>query len=114
MEFLPRFLPTPASSFFLFGPRGTGKTTWLRQEFPSAVFVNLLEPDKFRELSARPERPEDLRALRAFKTDFPEAEAFLLYRGDDRLNMKGILCLPVEEFLKELRPNRELVAPTVR
>ena len=56
MELLPRFLPTPSSSFFLFGPRGTGKTTWLRQEFPSAVFVNLLKPDTFRQLGARPER----------------------------------------------------------
>jgi len=56
MELIPRFFPTPDSSFFLFGPRGTGKTTWLRQRFPSAVFVNLLRPDTFRELSARPER----------------------------------------------------------
>ena len=56
MELIPRFLPTPNSSFFLFGPRGTGKTTWLRQQFPSALFLNLLKPDSFRELSARPER----------------------------------------------------------
>ena len=60
MELLLRFLPVPTSSFFLFGPRGTGKTTWLRQRFPSAVFVNLLKPDTFRELSARPERLVDL------------------------------------------------------
>jgi predicted AAA+ superfamily ATPase len=56
MELLKRFLPVPASSFFLFGPRGTGKTTWLPERFPSSVFVNLLEPDTFRELGARPER----------------------------------------------------------
>lgn len=56
MEMIPRFLPTPGSSFFLFGPRGTGKTTWLRRKFPSAVFLNLLKPQVFRELSARPER----------------------------------------------------------
>lgn len=60
MELLPRFLPVPSSSFFLFGPRGTGKTTWIRQRFPSAVFVNLLKPDTFRELSARPERLVEL------------------------------------------------------
>ncbi|MCJ7628744.1 MAG: AAA family ATPase, partial [Longimicrobiales bacterium] len=60
MELLPRFLPVPTSSFFLFGPRGTGKTTWLRQRFPSAVFVNLLQPDTFRGLSARPERLVEL------------------------------------------------------
>ncbi len=60
MELLTRFLPLPKSSFFLFGPRGTGKTTWLRQRFPVAVFVNLLEPDTFRELGARPERLVEL------------------------------------------------------
>jgi predicted AAA+ superfamily ATPase len=56
MTFVPRFLDPPASSFFLFGPRGTGKTTWLRQRYPSALFVNLLRPDTYREFSARPER----------------------------------------------------------
>lgn len=60
MELLPRFLTVPDSSFFLFGPRGTGKTTWLRQRFPSALFVDLLKPDTFRELSARPERLTEL------------------------------------------------------
>ena len=60
MELLKRFLPTPSSSFFLFGPRGTGKTTWLRQRFPDALFVNLLEPGTFRELGARPERLVEL------------------------------------------------------
>ncbi|MGD2124041.1 MAG: DUF4143 domain-containing protein [Gemmatimonadota bacterium] len=60
MEFLQRFLPVLDSSFFLFGPRGTGKTTWLRETFPSALFVNLLKPDTFREYSARPERLQDL------------------------------------------------------
>lgn len=29
-------------SFFLFGPRGTGKSTWLRKQFPDAYTVNLL------------------------------------------------------------------------
>lgn len=53
-------LPNPSSGFSLFGPRGTGKTTWLRQELPSAVFVNLLEPDTLRQLGARPERLVEL------------------------------------------------------
>ena len=61
--------------------------------------------------NSRRVRPEDLRALRAFKADFPEAEALLLYRGEDRLRKKEALCLPVEEFLRQLRPDRELVTP---
>ena len=42
-------------SVFLFGPRQTGKTTYLRTHFPSARYYDLLEADTFRELSARPE-----------------------------------------------------------
>ena len=60
MEPVKRFLSPPDSSFFLFGPRGTGKTTWLRQRLPEALVVNLLEPDIAREMSARPERLREL------------------------------------------------------
>ncbi len=42
-------------SLFLFGPRQTGKTTFLQQSFPKARFLNLLEADTFREYSAHPE-----------------------------------------------------------
>lgn len=42
-------------SLFLLGARQTGKSTLLRERFPQARFVDLLEADTFRELSARPE-----------------------------------------------------------
>lgn len=51
----------------------------------------------------------DLRGLRTFRQDYPEAQAALLHRGDERLRINGIWCLPVEGFLRELRPNRELL-----
>jgi predicted AAA+ superfamily ATPase len=51
-----RFLQTPGSSFFLFGPRGTGKSTWLHACLPDASVVDLLDPDTFRTFSSRPER----------------------------------------------------------
>lgn len=38
----PRDLALPERSFFLFGPRGTGKTTWLRSVLPAAHWVDLL------------------------------------------------------------------------
>jgi predicted AAA+ superfamily ATPase len=41
----PRSLPTPRNAFFLFGPRGTGKSTWIRSRFRDAVVVNLLAGD---------------------------------------------------------------------
>ena len=41
-------------SFFLFGPRGTGKTTWLRHRLPGALFVNLLQSEFYNRLTANP------------------------------------------------------------
>jgi predicted AAA+ superfamily ATPase len=41
-------------SFFLFGPRGTGKTTWLKQHLPGALFFNLLKSEPYNRLSANP------------------------------------------------------------
>jgi len=60
MEPVSRFLAAPRQSFFLFGPRGTGKSTWLRQALPDAVVVDLLQPDVARDLIARPERLRDI------------------------------------------------------
>lgn len=48
----------------------------------------------------------DLRALRAFKDDYPEATVCLLYMGQDKLMINEVLCLCCEEFLKSLDPNR--------
>lgn len=50
----------------------------------------------------------DLRGLSAFRSDYPEATCILLHRGDERRVEKGILCLPVEEFLRGVDPDREL------
>lgn len=49
--------------------------------------------------------PADLTGLRAFCEDYPEATAFLLYRGQERLLKGKILCLPVETFLQKLSPD---------
>jgi uncharacterized protein len=50
-------------------------------------------------------RPEDLRGLKTFGENFPEARRFLLYRGKERLLVDGILCMPCGEFLQKLCPN---------
>jgi predicted AAA+ superfamily ATPase len=60
MELQRRFFQPPPRSFFLFGPRGTGKSTWLAQVLPDALLIDLLQPDVVRELAARPERLRDL------------------------------------------------------
>jgi len=47
-------------SFFLFGPRGTGKTTWIKSIFSEALYFDLLEFDLYNDLLARPGRLENL------------------------------------------------------
>ena len=44
----------------------------------------------------------------AFLEDYPEAEGRLLYRGSERIVIDGILCMPVDQLLRELTPNRPL------
>src|SRR3990170_5651660 len=52
-----RFISPPkAKSFFLFGPRGTGKTTWVQSTFPNSVYLDLLEAELFNDLTANPQR----------------------------------------------------------
>ena len=41
-KYIDRLLNVPSQSFFLFGPRGTGKTTWVNHQFQKAYRVNLL------------------------------------------------------------------------
>lgn len=57
---IPRFLKIPNNSFFLFGPRGTGKTTWLNNEIKNSLLIDLLQPDQFRAFTAKPERLKEL------------------------------------------------------
>jgi len=59
-ELIPRYFKAPRESFFLFGPRGTGKSTWLHNQYPKALFIDLLEPDIFRSYNARPERLREI------------------------------------------------------
>lgn len=47
----PRVLILPQRSFFLFGPRGVGKSTWLKQVLGNATTINLLKNDEYLELS---------------------------------------------------------------
>lgn len=57
---VPRLLQRPKRSFFLFGPRGTGKSTWLEQMLPEAIRLDLLDASLFLELSRDPHRLEAL------------------------------------------------------
>lgn len=57
----PRIISeTQNHSFFLFGPRGTGKSSWLMQKFPKANYIDLLDDETYRILLSRPESLRNL------------------------------------------------------
>jgi predicted AAA+ superfamily ATPase len=49
-----RYLEPPEDSFLLLGPRGTGKSTWIQESIPADLAIDLLESDRFLELSRAP------------------------------------------------------------
>ena len=51
-----RLLPTPTRSVFLFGPRGTGKSTWIRDRFPDTDTYDLLDTGEALRLTKGPAR----------------------------------------------------------
>ncbi|MCC7517944.1 MAG: ATP-binding protein [Verrucomicrobiae bacterium] len=64
MTLFPRALRLPRESFFLLGPRGTGKSTWLRTVRTDARWVDLLREEVFQRLLVAPERfADELRPL---------------------------------------------------
>ncbi len=56
MNTIRRFLKLPKQSFFLFGPRGTGKSTWLKEAFEDSLWIDLLDLRILRIYEAYPER----------------------------------------------------------
>ncbi|MFP5288820.1 MAG: ATP-binding protein [Thermoanaerobaculia bacterium] len=60
MATVPRFFQAPRTHYFLFGPRGTGKSTWLRETYPEALWIDLLKPEVLRQYVARPERLREI------------------------------------------------------
>jgi predicted AAA+ superfamily ATPase len=62
----PRLLRPPRGSFFLFGVRGAGKSTWAGRAFPNAHSFDLLDERLYLDLNADPGRlGRELAALRS-------------------------------------------------
>lgn len=53
-------LPTNSKSVFLFGPRATGKSSWLKLHFPHCLTFNLLHSETYNTLLANPSQIENL------------------------------------------------------
>lgn len=90
---------------------GDWRLGFWRTKSGSEVDFVLYGPDGFWAVevqNSRSIRPRDLRSLRSFLEDYPEAEGRLLYRGSERREISGILCLPCSDFLRALRPGGPL------
>ena len=54
---IKRNIVFPAGTFFLFGPRGSGKSYWLKHAYAASMsYIDLLESRTFNRLSADPQR----------------------------------------------------------
>jgi predicted AAA+ superfamily ATPase len=52
-SYIRRLLTLPSQSCFLFGPRGSGKSTWVRHELPRAHRIDLLDEALYQSYLAR-------------------------------------------------------------
>jgi len=59
-EILRLLQPIKQQSFFLFGPRGTGKSRWLATNYPEAQLIDLLDEKTLVRFTARPESVEEI------------------------------------------------------
>jgi len=96
MQTIHRFFQEPEQSFFLFGARGTGKSTWLGDNCHNALFINLLEADVLREYSARPER------LASTVNAHPETKTVVI----DEIQKEPMLLPVVHQLIEEHRGYR--------
>jgi len=51
---------------------------------------------------------KDLRGLQEFKKDYPECMPLFLYRGKEKMRIKEIDCIPIDDFLLSMKPNCSL------
>lgn len=94
IENIKRFFKPPKNqSYFLFGARGTGKSTWTKQHYQDALLLNLLEPDEFRNYLAKPERLRDLLLA------FPENKTIII----DEIQRVPTLLPLIHSILEEKR-----------
>jgi len=96
---LKRILNPPSQSFFLLGPRGTGKSTWLRALFPDAHLIDLLSEATYQGLLANPASlANQLRAVHPGKwviiDEVQRLPALLneVHRFIEQKRLKFVLC----------------------
>jgi predicted AAA+ superfamily ATPase len=126
MKLISRFFNGSSNSFFLFGPRGTGKSTWLKTHYKDCLFIDLLEPDIYRSYSARPERlrelvegnpgqdtviideiqkiPQLLDPVHALIEEKPHLQFILTGSSSRKLKRSGVDLLAARAVLRSMHP----------
>jgi predicted AAA+ superfamily ATPase len=101
---LNRIIKAPKQSFFLLGPRGSGKSTWLSATFPDAYVIDLLSEETYQRLLANPGQFAD--ELRAVPSD-----RWVIV---DEVQRLPNLLNEVHRFMEEKRQNFVLCGSSAR
>ena len=126
MQIIERYFQGPESSYFLFGPRGTGKTTWLKMNCKNELIIDLLEPSLYRRFKAKPERlreviegnpekkvvildeiqkvPELLDAVHSIMEDKPDLQFILTGSSARKITQKRVNLLGGRALVRSLHP----------
>ena len=120
---IDRLLQLPKEkSFFLFGPRQTGKTALINSVFQHKVYkINLLLTDQFLKYSKDPSlfRKEQagvltgayeikwsrtidtsqLTGLRSFRQDYPEVQCHVICNTDEPYHIGNVLVMNWKQFI---------------
>jgi predicted AAA+ superfamily ATPase len=111
-SYIPRLLDPPRQSFFLLGPRGSGKSTWVRHVLPGAHRIDLLDQAIYHAYLARPGQfADELRAVRPGTTvvvdEVQRIPALLneVHRFMEERRMRFVLCGSSARKLKQQGTN---------
>jgi predicted AAA+ superfamily ATPase len=109
---LNRIIKVPEQSFFLLGPRGSGKSTWLRATFPDAHVIDLLSEETYQRLLTNPGQfADELRAVSTGRWVIVDEVQRLpnllneVHRFMEEKRMKFVLCGSSARKLKRARVN---------
>jgi len=96
MKLITRFFSIPATSCFIFGPRGVGKSTWIKTTFQNNYLIDLLDESVFIQYSNNPAR------LKQFVHANPNIEHFII----DEVQRLPKLLDVVHQLIEEQVPQQ--------
>lgn len=121
MEYVPRKMTPPKESYFLLGPRGTGKSTWLAHNYPHATRIDLLLGEEERRFSSYPEKIRDIVAampsgsvlildeIQRVPRLLPEIHALIEQKRDVQFIMTGSSTRKLRRSVGDLLGGRALM-----